>query len=48
MINAIEFLGFQHQGITHLTGNPALPGLADTDIPRDPDIARVWGPELNS
>ena len=27
-INAIGFLGFQHQGVTHLTGNTTLLGIA--------------------
>lgn len=28
MINAVGFLGFQHQGITHLTGTTTLLGIA--------------------
>jgi uncharacterized membrane protein YoaK (UPF0700 family) len=28
MINAVGFLGFQHQGITHLTGSTTLLGIA--------------------
>ena len=32
MINAVGFLSFQHQGITHLTGTTTLVGIAIADL----------------